>query len=181
MMNEFLTHYAKNRKICLFFIKDRFPHARFTDADYDDIVSTAVEKILTKSSLSPNLNTLLYIAHLSAIDLLRKRRKETLVGDFPSNTPLSMWSNEGAKNHHRIESVIVAVAHLNPRHRQLMALKYHACAFDSNTTHEEMIRFKSQPHQKGKTMAFELGYPSETALRQDNFRAVSELRARLAA
>lgn len=180
-MKDFLNDYAKNRKICTIFLKKRFNNAPFTDGDYEDIVSTAVEKMLTRPNLLPNLATLLYVAHLSAIDLFRKRRRETLVGDFPTNAPLSMWDNDDIELKNRIEEVILAVSRLNPRRRNLMELKYHAYAFESTTSCDEMVEVKNQPRPNSQQMAVTLGFPSAIALRQETFRTVAQLRMRFAA
>ena len=180
-MKDLLTNYSECRKICVCFLKKKFNTARFTDADFDDIVSTAVEKILTKPSLSSNLPTLLYIANLSAIDLFRKRRKETLVGDFPIHTPLSIWGNDDVETKHLLELVITEVGRLNDKRRTLMEQKYHAYTFPTTVSQLEMMTFKSQMPTDSKQMAAALGYPSALALRQETFRTVNQLRTRLAA
>jgi hypothetical protein len=180
-MKDFLANYDNNYKICFKFIKKQFSNAHFTDGDVEDVVSTGVFKILTRPNLLPNLATLLYVANLSAIDLYRKRCKETLVSDFHAHTNTSFWDNDDLETKNLIESVVAEVAQLNPRRRELMELKYHVCTFETAVSNDEIMAFKNQPRLNSKKMAVQLGYPSAIALRQETFRAVTQLKTRLAA
>ena len=180
-MQDFLKNYDKNYEICIRFVKKQFSNARFTNGDYEDIVSTAVLKILTSPNLSPTLSTLLYITNFSAIDLFRKRRREILVSDFPTNTPLSILDNDDMEIKNLIELVATEVSRLNPRRRNLMELKYHAYTFSATTSNDEMMKVKNQACSNCEQSAAQLNYPSAIALRQETFRAVTQLRTRLAA
>lgn len=180
-MQDFLKNYDKNYEISIRFIKKQFSNAHFTNSDYEDIVSTAVLKILTSSNLSPTLSTLLYVSNFSAIDLFRKRCKETLVSDFPTNTSLNILENDDIATKNLIELVVDEVGRLNPRRRNLMELKYHAYSFAATTSNDEMMKVKNQAPINCEQLARQLNYPSAIALRQETFRAVAQLRTRLAA
>jgi DNA-directed RNA polymerase specialized sigma24 family protein len=176
-MDDFSINYQAHFHACILFLKRRFNNAGFVSVDFADITSNATEKILKNPNLAKDLATLMYVANFCAIDLLRKRQRETLVSDFLSCPPLSMEGDNDLEKKELLETIMHEVNKLGPRQRALFTFKYHA--FAPTLSSEEIVAAKNQRRLNSKQLAERLGYPSATALRQEAFRTVAELRTRL--
>lgn len=178
-MEDFSINYQAHFHACILFLKRKFKNAGFVNVDFADITSNATEKMLKNKNLTKDLATLKYVANFCAIDLLRKRQKETLVSDFFSSPPLSIGGDNDLEKKELLESIMDEVNQLSPRQRALFTFKYHA--FAPTLSNEEIVIAKNQPRLNTQQLAEKLHYPSATALRQEAFRTVAQLRTRLRA
>ena len=185
-MKNLLHNLDQTRTISIRYLKSKFSNTKLTTADFEDAVSTAFEKLLLdaakpKPMLVASTQTICYLSQIALIDMYRKRKREFLTDEFSFMPPLSTTAIDDCffDKKTRIEEVIAQVVYLPTRRRQLIEAKYDARCFDATTTYEDMIRFKNCTKKQNLTSAF--GFPTEGAMRQEMFRAITNLRARLCA
>ncbi|MBL7815911.1 MAG: hypothetical protein JNL70_12925 [Saprospiraceae bacterium] len=175
-MKELLYHFDHVRATTIRFLSFKFKNSRLTLADFEDAFSSAFEKLLldankSQPTLLASVHTICYLSNNAIIDIYRKRKRETLVGEWLDFYPLSTtdFDDDNLARKQELEHVISQVASLPNQRKALVEAKYDARFFDKQASNDEIIAFKNKPKQPAMT----------TAMRQELFRGINALRTQL--